>query len=176
MMAAAKTKPPAGPAVPVARTPGPEARRQQRFTAAITRSGGKHRVVLPFDPDEVWGRQERHYVDGELDGHRVRGLLVVEGGQARLPVGAAWLRDTQVPLDTPVRVTLWPEGPQVESLAKDLAGALAASPAAVVFFASLATFYRKNFLRWIDSAKRPQTRQARIAEMVRLLTQGKRQR
>lgn len=173
---AAKAKAPAGPAVPVARTPGPEARRQRRFTAAITRSGGKYRLALPFDPDEAWGRKERHYVDGELDGHRVRGLLVVEGGQALLPVGAAWLRDTRVCLDTPVPVVLWPEGPQAESLAEDLAGALAASPGAAAFFASLPTFYRKNFLRWIDSAKKPQTRQARIAETVGLLAAGKRQR
>ncbi len=175
-MAPRKAKPPAGPAVAVARTPGPEARRQRRFTAAITRSGGKCRVVLPFDPDELWGSKERHYVYGELDRHQVRGVLVVAGGQVLLPVGAAWLRDTQVPLDTPVRVVLWPEGPQVENLAADLAGSLAASPGAATFFASLPTFYRKNFLRWIDSAKKPQTRQARIAEMVRLLAEGKKQR
>lgn len=146
------------------------------FQAALLRAGGKVRIQVPFDPDDTWGQKDRHYVDGEVDGHRIRGLLSIEGGRVVLPVGAAWLRDTGVALDTPVRVVLWPDGPQAELQAKDLARALAAAPVAKAFFASLAPFYRKNFLRWIDSAKRPETRQARIAETVALLVAGKRQR
>jgi hypothetical protein len=38
---------------------------------------------------------------------------------------------------------------------------------------SVAPFYRKNFLRWIDQAKRSETRAARIAEMVKMLEGGK---
>lgn len=146
------------------------------FKATITRAGGRHLIPVPFDPDDAWGRKERHYVDGEVDGHRIRGLLIVNGAYVALPIGAAWLRDTQVALDTPVKVVLWPDGPQVELLAEDIARALAAAPAAKALFDAVAPFYRKNFLRWIDSAKRPQTRQARIAEMVGLLAAGKRQR
>ena len=149
---------------------------KKRFKATITRTGGKNLIPVPFDPDEAWAQKERHYVDGEVDGHRVRGLLIITGNQVALPVGAAWLRDTRVALNTPVKVVLWPDGPQVELLAEDIARALAAAPAAKSLFDSVAPFYRKNFLRWIDSAKRPQTRQARIAEMVSLLAAGKRQR
>ncbi|MBI2501754.1 MAG: YdeI/OmpD-associated family protein [Candidatus Latescibacteria bacterium] len=149
---------------------------KKRFKSTITRAGGKNLIPVPFDPDEVWGAKERHYVDGEVDGHRVRGLLIATGAQIALPVGAAWLRDTQVALDAPVKVVLWPDGPQVEGLAEDIARALKGVPAAKALFDSVAPFYRKNFLRWIDSARRPQTRQVRIAEMVRLLAAGKKQR
>ena len=49
-------------------------------------------------------------------------------------------------------------------------------PAARRLFESLPTFYRKNFLRWIESAKRPETRARRIAETVATLKAGKRER
>jgi uncharacterized protein YdeI (YjbR/CyaY-like superfamily) len=68
---------------------------------------------------------------------------------------------------------LEPDGPQSEGLAADITTALEASPEAETFFQSVAPFYRKNFLRWIDQAKRPETRAARIAEMVTMLEVGK---
>ncbi len=70
-----------------------------------------------------------------------------------------------------------PEGPQREDFAGDLADALEANPPATVFFDSLAQFYRRAYLRWIDGAtRRPEVRAARIAEMVDLLTAGVKQR
>ena len=72
-----------------------------------------------------------------------------------------------------VIVELAPEGPQRGDLADDIAAALAADPAAGAFFDTLAQFYRKAYLRWIDSTtRRPDLRAARIAEVVSLLAAG----
>ena len=72
---------------------------------------------------------------------------------------------------------LIPEGPQRDDLAPDIAAALDATPEAGAFFDSLAQFYRKGYLRWIDATKRsPAIRAERIAEMVRLLEKGVKQR
>ena len=60
--------------------------------------------------------------------------------------------------------------------AEDIAAALDADLEARRFFESLATFYRKNFIRWIECAKRPETRAKRIAEPVATLKSGKRER
>ncbi len=50
---------------------------------------------------------------------------------------------------------------------------LKASPGARAFFGSLAQFYRKGYLLWIDATKRrPDVRAERIAEVVRLLNAG----
>jgi uncharacterized protein YdeI (YjbR/CyaY-like superfamily) len=58
-------------------------------------------------------------------------------------------------------------------LAEDISAALAANPAAAAFFDTLAQFYRKAYLRWIDATtRRPQVRAARIAEVVDLLAAG----
>ncbi len=61
-------------------------------------------------------------------------------------------------------------------MADDLADALRAEPVAQRFFESLATFYRKGFVDWVESAKRPDTRAKRIAETVAALKQGRRER
>ena len=65
-----------------------------------------------------------------------------------------------------VTVELAPEGPQRGDLADDIAVALAANPAAGAFFDTLAQFYRKAYLRWIDATTRQaDLRAARIADV-----------
>jgi uncharacterized protein YdeI (YjbR/CyaY-like superfamily) len=76
-----------------------------------------------------------------------------------------------------VTVEIVAEGPQRADLAADVAAALDADPQAGEFFDSLAQFYRRAFLRWIEATKRrPDQRAGRIAEMVVLLRAGEKQR
>jgi Bacteriocin-protection, YdeI or OmpD-Associated/Domain of unknown function (DUF1905) len=148
--------------------------RQRTFMAAVERDArGRTIVALPFDPSEAWGARSRHHVTGTVAGRRVRGPL--DG--TRLVLGPAWCRDVGLESGDRVEVTLQPEGPQVDSLAPDVAAALDARPEARAFFESLATFYRRGYLRWVDATmRRPDVRAARIAEMVELLAAGRKQR
>ena len=50
---------------------------------------------------------------------------------------------------------------------------LAVIEKAKAFFTGLAPSYQNHFIGWIASAKRPETRQRRVAEAIRLLEQGK---
>src|SRR5215216_7665161 len=138
-------------------------------------SGTRTFIVLPFHPNEVWGVKRRHYITGTVNGHGVRGSLGSDGQESFLPLGTAWRRDRGLEAGDTVNVTLSPEGPQAESLASDVADALEAKPQAKAFFESLATFYRNTYIKWIESAKRPETRAARIKEMIELLKAGKKQ-
>ena len=147
----------------------------QHFKATITRSGTRTFIALPFNPNNVWGVKVRHHITGTLNGHGVRGSLGSDGKQYFLPLGAAWRRGCGLEAGDTVDVTLSPEGPQSESLSTDVAEALDAEPQAKTFFESLATFYRNTYIKWIESAKRPETRSARIKEMVELLKAGKKQ-
>jgi len=140
------------------------------------KSGSGVRIDLPFDPDQVWGVKERHHVSGRVNQVVIRGPLVKDDHGYHLRLGAAWLRDSGLAAGAEVEVALAPEGPQVESLPADVAEALQGEPKAAEFFAGLPTFYRKNLMRWIEGAKRAETRKARIAEMIDLLRSGKRQR
>jgi hypothetical protein len=150
---------------------------QKEFTAiAEGRPGGGIAIRLPFDPSAAWGERERYDVTGTIDGHKVRGKLTSRAGRHVLELGPAWFRDATVLVGSPIKVLLAPEGPQLGAMAEDIAAALDAEPTARHFFESLATFYRKNFMRWIESAKRPETRAKRIAETVATLKSGKRER
>ena len=76
-----------------------------------------------------------------------------------------------------VEVIIDPEGPQRSDLAPDLAAALDANPVAGEFFDAPAQSYRTGFLPWIDATKsRPEHRAERIAEVVRLLNEGTKER
>src|SRR5690349_23255173 len=136
----------------------------QRFKTTVAKAGSRTYIALPFNPNEVWGVKQRHHITGSINGYTVRGSLGSDGTQYFLPLGAAWRRDNGLDAGAKVDVVLTPEGPQSEALAPDVAAALDAAPQAKAFFASLATFYRNTYIKWIESAKRPETRAARIAE------------
>ena len=70
---------------------------------------------------------------------------------------------------------LAPEPPQLETVAPDIREALVAAPAARQQFESVATFYRKGFVDWIEAAKRPETRAARITRSDRSPPAAKRE-
>jgi len=133
-------------------------------------------IVVPFNPNDVWGLKQRHHVAGTVNGQRWRGALDHDGTQFFLSLGEAWRRDHQLPIGAQVEVVLSPEGPQADTVGADVAAALQAHPEAMAFFEALPSFYRKNYMRWIDSARRPATRAARIAEAVALLKDGIKQR
>jgi uncharacterized protein YdeI (YjbR/CyaY-like superfamily) len=105
----------------------------------------------------------------------IRGALGLDGEHYFISLGAAWRRDSGLDVGSEVEVELFPEGPQSATVAPDIAEALRVEPQAKEFFEALPTFYRKNFIRSIESAKRPETRAARIQQMVELLKAGKRQ-
>ncbi|HEY2285632.1 MAG TPA: YdeI/OmpD-associated family protein [Streptosporangiaceae bacterium] len=152
--------------------------RVQRFGArAVAGPRGRVIITVPFDPDEAWGAKAEHPVGGTIDGHQVRGSLVPGGGGWALTLGPTWAQHAGVTAGAEVTVELEPEGPQRGDLADDLAAALAASPAAAAFFDTLAQFYRKAYLRWIDgTTRRPELRPARISEVVSLLAAGVKER
>jgi hypothetical protein len=148
----------------------------KRFRTTLALNKGRARLALPFDPVVEWGARERYDVTGTVGGVTVRGPLQHEGDAWQLVLGPAWLRDAGLDATQELEVELALEGPQRGTLAADVQAALDAEPRALAFFEGLPTFYRKNYVRWIEEAKRPETRAARIAQMVALLVEGRRER
>ena len=148
-----------------------------RFTATVeARPRGGVTIRLPFDPSAEWGTRYRHDVTGSIGGYPVRGTIASTEGTHLLQLGPAWCRDPRVGAGYRVEVVLGPEGPQLATMAPDVAEAFAAAPEARRFFESLATFYRKGHIDWIESAKRPDTRAKRIAATIVALEAGQRHR
>jgi hypothetical protein len=146
----------------------------RRFSTVV--AAGPHGdgvIVLAFDPDEAWGVKAVHHVNGTVGVRRVR-LRLSPGDEGwAFTLSAARMLEMGLAVGDEVAVELAPEGPQRADLADDIAAALAANPAAAAFFDTLAQFYRKAYLRWIDATtRRPDVRAARIAEVISLLEAG----
>jgi Bacteriocin-protection, YdeI or OmpD-Associated/Domain of unknown function (DUF1905) len=150
------------------------AMRVQRFRVQITADPRGHAVVaVPFDPDKAWGAKAVHHVAGTVNGCRVRVTLAPGDSGWAFTLNPSRMRGTGAEVGSEATVELAPEGPQRADLADDIAAALAATPAAGAFFDTLAQFYRRAYLRYIDATtRRPDLRAARIAEVVSLLADG----
>jgi hypothetical protein len=149
---------------------------EKRFEAIIHRTSNVGYIVFPFVPSELWGEREVYHVGGSIDEEFIRGNLEKESTRWVFPIGAAWLRDHELADGDSVDVELSPFGHQLDTIAPDIAEAFRAEPEAGAFFEAIAPFYRNNTIRWIESAKRPETRQRRIAESVARLKAGVKQR
>jgi hypothetical protein len=152
--------------------------RPKRFSVRVAADPrGQALIVVPFDPDETWGAKAVHHVSGTVNGCRVRVTLAPGDGGWGFTLNASRMRGTGVSVGSDAVVELAPEGPQRGDLAEDIAAALAASPEAGAFFDTLAQFYRRGYLRYVDATKRrPEVRAARIAEVVGLLANGVKER
>ena len=138
---------------------------------------GRARVPVPFDPNDAWGAKREYHIGGTIAAMPVRGTITHDEEGWSFSLGPAWLRDCPVGPGDCVDVVIVPEGPQRADLAPDVAAALDANPTAGEFFDTLAQFYRSAYVRWIDATKRrPDVRAHRIAQVVDLLSAGKKQR
>ena len=145
-----------------------------QFSARIGADLRGHAVIaIPFDPDKAWGAKAKHHVNGTVEGCRVR--VTIEPGDSgwAFTLNPSRLSGMGIAVGSEVIVELAPEGPQRGDLADDISAALEANPAAGAFFDTLAQFYRKAYLRYIDATtRRPDLRTARIAEVTSLLADG----
>ena len=72
----------------------------------------------------------------------------------------------------PTTATYAPK-PKIPALPGYIAAAFRSNPRAWRFFQDLAPTYRRHFVAWIHTAKRPETRVRRIQESIELLAAGK---
>jgi hypothetical protein len=153
--------------------------RPQRYTATLTAGGrGRLFVPVPFDPDQVWRPKPQHHITGTINGVGIRAVIETHHGQRGFTLGPAWLRDCRVvAVGDTATVEIMPEGPNAMTSPRTSPPRWTPIRTPGAFFDSLAQFYCKAYLRWIDATKRrPDLRAQRIAEMIRLLDAGIKQR
>ncbi len=107
-------------------------------------------------PKSVWSKVNKAKVQ----------RLIEEG--LMMPAGLA-------SIDTAKQNGSWTilDGVEELEMPKDLAKAFKSHPGSKQYFAGLSRSVRKAILQWLVLAKRPETRQKRIAEIAELAAQGK---
>lgn len=131
-------------------------------------------------PDEViaeLGAGKRPAVRVAINGYSYRTTAMFMGGRFMVPLAAEHREgagvtageevDVDIELDVAVREVVVPA---------DLATALAGEPSVHEFFDQLSFTHRKEWVRWIEDAKKPETRQARLTKTIDELREGRRTR
>lgn len=149
---------------------------QQTFETMIE-AGERGRVFItfPFDPASVWGKKQRHYVKGTLNGTPFQGSLGIRDGQHFMPLNKDLQKSAGLSPGDQVKVVVEADEAQRRDFPDDLTQALQAEPAVRQFFDSLTIFQVNTYVEWITSAKKAETRANRIQETIVALKAGKRQ-
>lgn len=129
-------------------------------------------VSIPFDVEQVYGTKGHVKVKAKFNGHPYRGILANMGTGCHIIIVRKDVRNAigkqvgdrvtvEIELDTEERTIAMPV---------DLEDALKSHPKAKKFFDGLSYTNRKEYVNWITSAKRSETRSHRLKEAIRKLT------
>ena len=150
---------------------------KRTFTATIEEArGGGALVAIPFDVREAYGTGGQVKVKATFDGEPYRGSIAPMGsGRHVLGVTKAIREAIGKGVGDRVKVVVEPDSePRTVEVPKDLAAALRKSAAAEKSFDELSYTHRKEYVRWVEEAKKPETRARRVAQTIEMLTEGKR--
>jgi hypothetical protein len=132
-------------------------------------------MVVPDDVIAALDSGRQPSVRVKIGAHTYRTTVASRGGQFLLPLSAENREAAGVAAGDEVDVGIELDtAPREVTLPADLADALGADAAARKFFDGLSYTYRKEWVRWVEEAKKAETRQARIAMAVDGLRAGKR--
>ena len=144
------------------------------FDAELERVGKTSaKLRVPVDLKEIFGRA-RPPLKVTVEGHTWRTTPGVYGGVAYIGLNKDVRSAAGVDAGDRVRVTMeFDTEPRTVAVPADLRSALEADPKAKAAFADLSFTHGREYVEWIEEAKRPGTRARRIAGTVDGVRQGK---
>ncbi|HEY2979754.1 MAG TPA: YdeI/OmpD-associated family protein [Anaerolineales bacterium] len=151
--------------------------RKHSFSAKIENAGGGGAFVrVPFDVEAAFG-DKRPKVKAMIEGVPYRGILSRMGSDYHMLIVLKGIREKiGKTFGDSIQVTVESDAaPRVVKIPADLARAFKQSSAAKAFFKKLSYTHQKEYVVWITGAKRPETRQARLAKTIELLKKGRKE-
>jgi Bacteriocin-protection, YdeI or OmpD-Associated/Domain of unknown function (DUF1905) len=150
--------------------------KKQTFTATIQNAGGGGAFVeVPFDVEEAFG-SNRPKIKAMIEGIPYRGTLMRMGSEHHI-LGV--LKDIRGQIGKTfgdeVTVIVEPDTePRMIEIPKDLMKEFKKDKEAKAFFDKLSFTHQKEYVRWVEEAKKEETRQNRIVKTLEMLKKGKR--
>jgi Bacteriocin-protection, YdeI or OmpD-Associated/Domain of unknown function (DUF1905) len=149
-----------------------------KFRATVE-LGGKTATGIPVPESVVTalGSGSRPAVRVTVGGHSYRTTVAPMGGRFFVPLSADNREAAGVAAGEEVDVDIVSDSePRDINLPADLAAALALDDTAKAFFDGLSYTHRKEWVRWVEEAKKSDTRAARLTRTIESLRAGKRTR
>lgn len=147
--------------------------KKHTFKATIINAGGGGAFVeIPFDVEAAFGAKKPR-VRAMIEGVPYRGLLTRMGGPnhiliilkgIREQIGKTFGDEIQVSVESDAE-------PRVVAIPKDLLKELKKDKEVKALFDRLSYTHRKEYVTWIEEAKREQTRKRRIVKTIAMLKQ-----
>lgn len=145
------------------------------FEAEVQGEGGGTWVDVPVDLKQTYGKGNLVPIVATFNGTvPYQGILAMMGGTHPMLLIRSDVRaqlGVSVGDRVQVRIELDSE-PREVSLPDDVAALVEANPEAAAGWEALSPGNRREYARWIEEAKRPETRQRRVEETVRKLAAG----
>lgn len=133
-------------------------------------------LVLPAGASAKLPTRSMTTVDGTIDGHRFQATLEPDGeGSHWLKVSRALREAAGAVVGATVALEIMPVAVEPEPrVPVDFKKALAAAPAAGAQWSTLTPVARRDWIHWITSGKKAETRERRIVTACDMLASGKR--
>lgn len=152
---------------------------KQKFEAKLQGKGPGNAwtfLPIPFDVQKAFGSKARVPVMGTINGFPFRNSLMPEGdGTHSMMVNKELQKGAKAGAGDTVAVVIEPDqAPRTIAIPDDLKTLLAKHRPAETAFTKLAYSHKKEFLDWITSAKKPETRAKRLEKTIEMLAEGKR--
>jgi hypothetical protein len=130
-------------------------------------------IVVPDDVVDALNSGKRPKVTVTIGGYAYRTTVAPMGGRFLIPLAAEHREGAGVSAGEQVDVDIvLDDAPRVVEVPADLATALSASKVASEAFDALSYTHRKEWVRWVEEAKKPETRTTRIEKTVTRLAAG----
>jgi hypothetical protein len=144
----------------------------RRFTAVLGGATGERPAVeIPFDVKAEYG-SARAKVVATVNGVRLRTTVAVYGGKSYVGFREEIRKAAKIDIGDRITVRLEPDvEPRTVEAPVDLTAALRTDGKAKAAFDALAYSHQREYVRWIDDSKKPETRARRIEQtLARLKT------
>lgn len=143
---------------------------------AAAKSGSWSFLVLPKNASAKLPTRSMTSVEGTLNGHPFQATLEPDGASSHwLKVNKKLREAAGAKVGGVVTLDIAPTGKEPEpKVPADLRKALAATPQARALWSDITPIARRDWIQWITSAKRPETRVRRINNACEMLAAGKR--
>ncbi|MDN4164707.1 YdeI/OmpD-associated family protein [Cytophagales bacterium LB-30] len=153
-----------------------EEQKKYTFEAPLigSESGGVY-VNFPYDVEKEFGKKGQIKIQASIDGVPYRGSLANMGTGSHILIVLKSIREKiKKKFGDTVSVVLWQDTEErVVIVPEDVQEKLDAHPAERAFFESLSYTHKKEYVHWIEEAKKEETRLRRLDKMIEMLSDKK---
>jgi bifunctional DNA-binding transcriptional regulator/antitoxin component of YhaV-PrlF toxin-antitoxin module len=128
-------------------------------------------ATIPFSAEETWGEKGRMRVKGTINGQEITAALMPHGNGLHFIILTKEIRDKAgIKEGDSIKCVLEKDRDAPAEVPAGLQNALVKNSEAESYFNSLPPSHKKEYIKWIEEAKKDETKKNRIAKTIEMLS------